>query len=123
MCWTTKARIRGGARRIAEQGAVAVVPPKFASRLRFDRNLIERFLNIKNFRRIAAMIKRTRRLPFVFLTTATTGDQQRLRTGDPALRRFRKVTYCFRSGWGAELYTDILSVIETGRCRASMRAA
>jgi transposase len=31
---------------------------------------------------------------------------------------FRKVTYCFRSGWGAELYADIRSVIETGRRRA-----
>jgi hypothetical protein len=31
---------------------------------------------------------------------------------------FRKVTYCFRSPWGAELYADIRSVIETGRRRA-----
>jgi transposase len=28
------------------------------------------------------------------------------------------VTYYFRSGWGAELYADIRSVIETGRRRA-----
>jgi transposase len=28
------------------------------------------------------------------------------------------VTYCFRSPWGAELYADIRSVIETGRRRA-----
>jgi dienelactone hydrolase len=64
MCWATKAKIRGGARRIAEQGAVAVVPPKFASRLRFERNLIERFLNIKNFRRIT----RYEQIPQVFLS-------------------------------------------------------
>jgi transposase len=31
---------------------------------------------------------------------------------------FRKVTYCFRSAWGAQLYADIRSVIETGRRRA-----
>jgi transposase len=29
-----------------------------------------------------------------------------------------KVTYCFRSAWGAELYADIRSAIETGRRRA-----
>jgi hypothetical protein len=31
---------------------------------------------------------------------------------------FRKVTNCFRSQWGANLYADILSTIETARRRA-----
>lgn len=67
------------------------------------------------------MIKRTRRFPFVFLTTATYWRPTTApngRSGPASLSLFRKVTYCFRSGWGAELYTDILSVIETGRRRA-----
>jgi len=69
--------------------------------------------------KLAAMIKRTRRFLFVFLTNrdlpATNNASER------AIRPcviFRKVTYCFRSGWGAELYADIRSVIETGRRRA-----
>jgi hypothetical protein len=31
---------------------------------------------------------------------------------------FRKVTNCFRSKWGAKLYADIRSVLETARRRA-----
>jgi hypothetical protein len=31
---------------------------------------------------------------------------------------FRKVTNCFRSQWGANLYADIRSTIETARRRA-----
>jgi transposase len=69
--------------------------------------------------KLAAMIKRTRRFLFVFLTNrdlpATNNGSER------AIRPcviFRKVTYCFRSGWGAELYANIRSVIETGRRRA-----
>jgi len=31
---------------------------------------------------------------------------------------FRKVTNCFRSEWGAELYADIRSTLETARRRA-----
>jgi transposase len=68
---------------------------------------------------LAAMIKRTRRFLFVFLTNRelppTNNDSER--TIRPCVI-FRKVTYCFRSGWGAELYADIRSVIETGRRRA-----
>ncbi|MGA3065107.1 MAG: transposase [Methylocystis sp.] len=65
------------------------------------------------------MIKRTRRHLFVFMTvrelpTTNNGPEQAIR----AAVIFRKVTYCFRSAWGAELYADIRSVIETGRRRA-----
>ena len=65
------------------------------------------------------MIKRTRRHLFVFLTNrdlpATNNASER------ALRPcavFRKITNGFRTEWGASLYADIRSVIETARRRA-----
>ncbi|MGB5085449.1 MAG: IS66 family transposase [Methylocystis silviterrae] len=65
------------------------------------------------------MIKRTRRYMFVFVTNrdlpATNNGSER------ALRPcavFRKITNGFRTGWGAALYADIRSVIETARRRA-----
>ena len=69
--------------------------------------------------KLQAMVKRTRRHLFVFMTVrelpaTNNGSEQAIR---PAVI-FRKVTYCFRSAWGAELYADIRSVIETGRRRA-----
>lgn len=69
--------------------------------------------------KLKEMIKRTRRHLFVFMTVrelpaTNNGSEQAIR---PAVI-FRKVTYCFRSAWGAELYADIRSVIETGRRRA-----
>lgn len=69
--------------------------------------------------KLAIMIKRTRRFLFVFLTNrelppTNNGSERAIR---PCVI-FREVTYCFRSGWGAELYADIRSVIETGRRRA-----
>ena len=41
---------------------------------------------------------------------------------------FRKVTNCFRSGWGAKVYADLCSIVATGRLAgrsplASIRAA
>jgi len=69
--------------------------------------------------KLKEMIKRTRRHLFVFmrvreLPATNNGSERAIR---PAVI-FRKVTYCFRSAWGAELYADIRSVIETGRRRA-----
>ena len=69
--------------------------------------------------KLKEMIRRTRRHLFVFMTVrelpaTNNGSEQAIR---PAVI-FRKVTYCFRSVWGAELYADIRSVIETGRRRA-----
>jgi len=69
--------------------------------------------------KLAAMIKRNRRFLFVFMTNrdlpaTNNGSERAIR---PAVI-FRKVTYCFRSAWGAELYADIRSVVETGRRRA-----
>jgi transposase len=68
--------------------------------------------------KLLAMIKRTREHLFVFMTNrelpaTNNGSEQAIR---PCVI-FRKVVYCFRSAWGAELYADIRSVIETARRR------
>ena len=65
------------------------------------------------------MIKRTRHHLFVFMTNrnlpaTNNGSERALR---PCVT-FRKITNGFRTPWGAELYADIRSVIETGRRRA-----
>ncbi len=72
--------------------------------------------------KLQAMIKKTRRHLFVFVTnraiSATNNASER------ALRPcavYRKITNGFRSQWGAVLYADIRSVVETGR-RRSIRA-
>lgn len=69
--------------------------------------------------KLQRMIKRTRRYLFVFVTNrdlpATNNGSER------ALRPcavFRKITNGFRTQWGAELYADIRSIVETGRRRA-----
>ena len=69
--------------------------------------------------KLQRMIKRTRQYLFVFVTNrdipATNNGSER------ALRPcavFRKITNGFRTEWGAKLYADIRSVIETGRRRA-----
>jgi transposase len=64
-------------------------------------------------------IKRYRQNLFVFvnhreLPPTNNGSEQALR---PCVV-FRKVTNCFRSEWGAKLYADIRSVLETARRRA-----
>ena len=68
--------------------------------------------------KLIAMIKRTRQYLFVFMTNrklppTNNGSEQAIR---PCVI-FRKVVYCFRSAWGAKLYADIRSVIETARRR------
>ncbi|HEV7463974.1 MAG TPA: IS66 family transposase [Methyloceanibacter sp.] len=64
-------------------------------------------------------IRSCRRYLFVFLANraippTNNGSERALR---PCVV-FRKVTNCFRSEWGAKLYADIRSVIETARRRA-----
>lgn len=66
---------------------------------------------LKTFRKIKKNL-------FVFMTNrdvppTNNGSEQSLR---PAVI-FRKITNCFRSEWGAKLYADVRSVIETGRRR------
>jgi transposase len=70
-------------------------------------------------KKLQRVIKGCRRHLFVFLADRTipptnNGSEQALR---PCVI-FRKVTNCFRSQWGASLYADIRSVIETARRRA-----
>lgn len=64
-------------------------------------------------------IRKWRQHLFVFVTNrnlppTNNGSEQALR---PCVT-FRKVTNCFRSEWGAKLYADIRSVLETARRRA-----
>jgi len=70
-------------------------------------------------KKLQHVIKSCRRYMFVFLANraippTNNGSEQALR---PCVI-FRKVTNCFRSEWGAKLYADIRSVIETARRRA-----
>ena len=69
--------------------------------------------------KLQKVIKKVRQHLFVFVTNravpaTNNGSEQALR---PTVI-FRKVTNCFRSEWGAKLYADIRSVLETARRRA-----
>lgn len=66
--------------------------------------------------KLQRMIKKARRHLFVFVTNraipaTNNGSERALR---PAVT-FRKVTNGFRTAWGAKLYADIRSVLETAR--------
>ena len=68
--------------------------------------------------KLLRIIKRFRQHLFVFVTNraippTNNGSEQALR---PCVV-FRKITNCFRSEWGASLYADVRSVIETARRR------
>jgi transposase len=68
--------------------------------------------------KLQRIIKRFRQNLFVFVTNrdispTNNGSEQTLR---PCVV-FRKVTNCFRSRWGADLYANVRSVIETSRRR------
>ena len=72
--------------------------------------------------KLQTIIRKVRRHLFVFVTnrdlTATNNGSER------ALRPcavYRKITNGFRSEWGAELYADIRSVVETARRRCTPR--
>ena len=69
--------------------------------------------------KLQRMIKKTRPHLFVFVTNralpaTNNGSERALR---PAVT-FRKVTNGFRTDWGAKLYADIRSVLETARRRS-----
>jgi len=69
--------------------------------------------------KLRRVIKRYRQHLFVFVTNrdlpaTNNSSEQALR---PCVT-FRKVTNCFRSQWGADLYAKVRSVIETARRRA-----
>ena len=68
--------------------------------------------------KLLRVIKRFRQSLFVFVTNraipaTNNGSEQALR---PCVV-FRKVTNCFRSEWGATLYANVRSVVETARRR------
>lgn len=72
--------------------------------------------------KLQTVIKKTRRHLFVFvqnrdLTATNNGSERALRP----CAVYRKITNGFRSAWGASLYADIRSVVETAR-RRSIRA-
>ncbi len=69
-------------------------------------------------RKLLRIIKKYRQNLFVFVTNralppTNNGSEQALR---PCVI-FRKITNCFRSQWGAKLYADVRSVLETARRR------
>jgi transposase len=69
-------------------------------------------------RKLRRIVKRFRQNLLVFVTNravppTNNGSEQALR---PCVV-FRKVTNCFRSEWGAALYADVRSVLETARRR------
>jgi transposase len=69
--------------------------------------------------KLQRVIKKIRRHMFVFMTNraippTNNGSERALR---PCVT-FRKITNGFRTEWGARLYADIRSVIETARRRA-----
>ena len=69
--------------------------------------------------KLQRIIKRFRQNLFVFVSNrdippTNNGSEQALR---PCVV-FRKVTNCFRSQWGAQLYANVRSVVETARRRS-----
>jgi transposase len=72
--------------------------------------------------KLQTIIKKVRRHLFLFVTnrdlTATNNGSERAL---PPCAVYRKITNGFRSEWGAALYADIRSVVETAR-RRSVRA-
>jgi transposase len=69
-------------------------------------------------RKLLQTIKKYRQNLFVFVTNravppTNNGSEQALR---PCVI-FRKITNCFRSHWGAKLYADVRSILETARRR------
>jgi transposase len=83
---------------------------------------LDRLLQIEPANRqgqkLLRIIKKYRQNLFVFVTNravppTNNGSEQALR---PCVI-FRKITNCFRSQWGARLYADVRSVLETARRR------
>jgi len=94
---------------------LAVYAAKLAAKL--DRLLQIAPAN-RQGQKLLRTIKKFRQNLFVFVTNralppTNNGSEQALR---PCVI-FRKVTNCFRSQWGAKLYADVRSVLETARRR------
>lgn len=111
-----KRAVRIGRRRATLSDATLVA---YHSRL---QSALDALLKIepgtKAGQKLQRIITRFRQNLFVFITNrevsaTNNGSEQALR---PCVV-FRKVTNCFRSGWGADLYANVRSVIETARRR------
>jgi hypothetical protein len=92
--------------------SVCPVGRRFFARLRI------RDLTAEGGKTLKKIVRKIRRHLFLFVTrrdlTATNNGSER------AIRPctvYRKITNGFRSEWGAQLYADIRSVVETGRRR------
>ena len=118
-----------GLKRLLQQAAgIGQRCPRLAdATLRAYANTLERKLDAllrivpanRPGEKLQEVIKKVRQHLSVFVTNrglpaTNNGSEQALR---PCVI-FRKVTNCFRSQWGADLYADIRSVIETARRRA-----
>jgi transposase len=91
----------------------------YAAKLDYKLNALLRLTpNGSEGEKLKRMVKKFRQHFFVFvanrnLPPTNNGSEQAIR---PCVV-FRKVTNCFRSEWGAKLYADIRSVLETARRR------
>src|SRR5450755_4445892 len=106
----------------ASRGSFAAQTNLIKARLLAGAALASDEMAHKAGHKLQTIIKKVRRHLFVFVTnreiTATNNGSER------ALRPcviYRKITNGFRSQWGAALYADIRSVVETAR-RRSIRA-
>jgi len=111
-----KRAVRIGRRRATLADATLIV---YHSRL---QSALDALLKVepatKAGQKLQRIIKRFRQNLFVFITNrevsaTNNGSEQAVR---PCVV-FRKVTNCFRSRWGADLYANVRSVIETARRR------
>jgi transposase len=111
-----KRAVRIGRRRPALADSTLVA---YHSRLQTKLDeLLKIVPDTKAGQKLQRIIKRFRQNLFVFITNrdippTNNGSEQALR---PCVV-FRKVTNCFRSRWGADLYANARSVIETARRR------
>jgi transposase len=111
-------RACGIGRRRAELADATLKSHAYKLEQRLDR-LLKIMPAASEGEKLKRVIKRYRQNLFVFVTNrhlpaTNNGSEQALR---PCVT-FRKVTNCFRSEWGAKLYADIRSVLETARRRA-----
>jgi len=99
-----------------EDSTLAAYHSRLQSRL---DELLKIVPDTKAGQKLQRIIKRFRQNLFVFVTNrdippTNNGSEQALR---PCVV-FRKVTNCFRSQWGAQLYANVRSVVETARRRS-----
>ena len=108
---------RSGRRRRAELADITLATYHARLQTRIDA-LLTIEPATKAGRKLQRILKRFRQNLFVFITNravppTNNGSEQALR---PCVV-FRKVTNGFRSAWGAALYADVRSVLETARRR------